>query len=248
MSTWWTIGLQAINFLALVWLLHRFLYRPVLATIAERKRRAEEATAKIAEVRGEAERMQSAIERDRAGIATERDRALEEARAKAATERDELIASAKAEAAHILAGARASLADERAAALVALEGHATKLAIEIATRLVTELGDPAIDDAFLARVEARLDGLPSERLRAFAAEAAAGFEVVTAHPLAADALERWRRGLRDRLGDAASPTFSVDPALVAGAELHFRTAVVHASWRDTLGRAGEIARQHAAAG
>ena len=28
---WWTIGLQTVNFTVLIWLLNRFLYKPVLA-------------------------------------------------------------------------------------------------------------------------------------------------------------------------------------------------------------------------
>jgi F-type H+-transporting ATPase subunit b len=33
----WTIALQTVNFAILVWLLHRFLYRPVLRVIDARK-------------------------------------------------------------------------------------------------------------------------------------------------------------------------------------------------------------------
>ena len=38
---WSTIVLEIVNFLVLVWLLKRFLYRPVLATLAERRSRIE---------------------------------------------------------------------------------------------------------------------------------------------------------------------------------------------------------------
>jgi len=34
---WTTFALEIINFLALIWILKRFLYRPVLATLAERR-------------------------------------------------------------------------------------------------------------------------------------------------------------------------------------------------------------------
>ena len=33
---WFTVGAQALNFLILIWLLKRFLYRPVLAAIEAR--------------------------------------------------------------------------------------------------------------------------------------------------------------------------------------------------------------------
>ena len=37
---WWTLGLQAVNVLILVWLLSRFLFKPVAAIIAERQQAA----------------------------------------------------------------------------------------------------------------------------------------------------------------------------------------------------------------
>ncbi|AOH87284.1 hypothetical protein AWL63_24355 (plasmid) [Sphingomonas panacis] len=38
---WWTLALQAINVLILVWLLARFLYRPVMKVIADRQAAAD---------------------------------------------------------------------------------------------------------------------------------------------------------------------------------------------------------------
>jgi F-type H+-transporting ATPase subunit b len=35
---WFTVGAQALNFLILVWLLKRYLYRPVLAAIDAREK------------------------------------------------------------------------------------------------------------------------------------------------------------------------------------------------------------------
>jgi F-type H+-transporting ATPase subunit b len=36
---WFTVGAQALNFLILVWLLKRFLYKPILHAIDEREKR-----------------------------------------------------------------------------------------------------------------------------------------------------------------------------------------------------------------
>src|ERR1700722_2987374 len=43
MPTWITVVAQAINFLILVWLLKRFLYKPILNAIDERQRLLDEA-------------------------------------------------------------------------------------------------------------------------------------------------------------------------------------------------------------
>jgi F-type H+-transporting ATPase subunit b len=36
---WFTVGAQALNFLVLVWLMKRFLYKPILDAIDEREKR-----------------------------------------------------------------------------------------------------------------------------------------------------------------------------------------------------------------
>ena len=51
--SWWTFALQAINFLILVWLLRRFLFKPVMAIVVQRK---EELARGIAEASAEKEK------------------------------------------------------------------------------------------------------------------------------------------------------------------------------------------------
>lgn len=248
MASWWTFALQIVNFLALVWLLHRFLYRPVQKTIAERQRRAEEAAAHVTAARGEADAARAKIDHEHEQIAAERATALDEARAKAEAERVEILAKSRAEADELVAGGRRTLDEERAKALAELQGHATELATSIAARLLAALGSPAVDDELLERAGAYLAELPPDRLRALAVEAASGVEVVTAHSLPPALLARRREKLAAQLGDAARVSFRTDPSLVAGAELHFRTAIVRVSWRDALVHAEEVANAHAIAG
>jgi F0F1-type ATP synthase membrane subunit b/b' len=248
MTGWWTFGLQIVNFLALVWLLRRFLYRPVLATIAERRKRDEAAAAEVTAARDAAKQAGAAIEAERAGLAGERARVIDEARDRARAEADEVLAEAKLEADTIVATGRRALADERAAALETLEAHAVELGTALATRLLAQVGSAAIDDAFLGRIEAYLDGLAPERRTGLATEAMFGIEVVTAHPLPPDAQARWRDRVSAHLGTPARLTFSSDPALIAGVEVRFRSAIIHLSWRDTLGNARGAVGSHAVAG
>ena len=59
---WFTVGAQALNFLILVWLMKRFLYKPILHAIDEREKRiaAElaDADAKKAEAQKERDEFQ----------------------------------------------------------------------------------------------------------------------------------------------------------------------------------------------
>src|SRR3984957_8521982 len=102
---WFTVGAQAINFLILVWLLKRYLYRPVLASIDAREKKVAgmiaDATAQETKARaaGEALRQRNeAFDRDRDGLmgsarnagAAERERLFESARQDAQLLRDKL--------------------------------------------------------------------------------------------------------------------------------------------------------------
>ncbi len=92
---WFTVGAQALNFVILVWLLKRFLYKPILDAIdAREKRIAEEladADAKKAEAKQERDEFQNKnqeFDEQRAALVSqatgeaqaERQRLLEEAR------------------------------------------------------------------------------------------------------------------------------------------------------------------------
>ena len=73
---WWTLALQAVNFLVLVWLLWRFLFRPVKRVIEERKKLADEAFEKAAKKESEAETARARYEEREAALADERQEML----------------------------------------------------------------------------------------------------------------------------------------------------------------------------
>lgn len=251
MDRGWTFAFQAVNFLALVWLLQRFLYRPVQRTIAERQRRAEQAAAQIREAQGSVDQARAAIDHERTEAAAERERVLVEAHGRARVEHDAAVARARTAADELLAAARRTLADERAQALAGLQARAAELGTAIAARLLRELAPAAglaLDDAFLAKITDYLDRLPRERLRMLAADSRSGVQVITAHDLAPAAVARWTAELAGRLGAPPAVAFHTDAGLIAGAELRLGSAVVKFSWRDALGQARDLVEDHAIAG
>ncbi len=86
---WFTVGAQAVNFLILVWLLKRFLYKPVLAAVDAREKKiaAQIADAAALDAKAQAERADlhqrsEALNREREGLLR---KATEEAKCGAAT-------------------------------------------------------------------------------------------------------------------------------------------------------------------
>lgn len=160
---WFTVGAQALNFLILVWLMKRFLYKPILHAIDEREKRiagelaaADSKRAEALKERDEYRHKNEEFDQQRAGLLkqatdeakAERRRLVEEAQKAAdavSAKRQELLrAEAKSLQStlsrrtqeEVFAIARKVLADLATASLEELMG-------EVFVRRLRELDDPA---------------------------------------------------------------------------------------------------------
>ena len=96
--SWWTFALQAVNFLILVWLLRRFLFKPVTAIVARRKEEIARGMAEVSAEKQNALNLQHDLQAQLAWIEAERQKAIEEQRAQLAAESKKMIDEARAEA------------------------------------------------------------------------------------------------------------------------------------------------------
>jgi len=233
---WSTFALQTVNFAVLVWLLHRFLYKPVLRMVDERRAAINEQYAAAGRAETEAKDRLKALESEHAGIAAERTAAMMEAAAVAERAAAARRARAEREAAALLDEGRKTLAVERQRTLVEARRAALDLGAEIAGRLLAEVPVKLWAEAWIERIEQYLAGLPpSERaalLQQFDDETS--LQVVTASKLPAEAKEAWRSRLNRQLCHHLTIDFGVDPELIAGAELHLPNAVLRFSWQSAL--------------
>ena len=73
---WWTLGLQTVNVLILIWLLGRFFWRPVAAMIEQRRAADARILAEAEAKRNQATAAFADIERTRTGLCGEREAIL----------------------------------------------------------------------------------------------------------------------------------------------------------------------------
>jgi len=240
--SWWTLALQAINFLVLVWLLQHFLYKPVLAVIAKRKQLVEEAFTDAATAKDAAAVEQQKYEEGQRQLTQARQELLRKTHAELDAERVRVLEAARKEAAALLDGARTQLDAERRAALADLRTQIAEVAMTMATGVLQQVTTAAaaqalLHDGLLAEVSSQLQQLPAGEKAALQRELASadsGMSVVTAVALDAAQQQRWRRMLEERLNFAGEPQFVVEPALVGGAELRFPHAVLSFAWSELL--------------
>jgi len=229
---WWTLALQGINVLVLVWLLTRFLYRPVMAVIAARRQAADKllADAEAAKVAAAAEAM--ALKAQNEVFNAEAEKRQGEMRAAVETEHAQLLARAKAEAATVLQRADTAAAAARVRMRVELEEEAAVLAGRMSETLLQRLPAAQATDAMFQALLDRLRALPEDERRKLVTDMP--LRVVTAAPLEDGARERYRRALADILSAPTLLDFAADPALIAGFELHGRHVRVRNSWHADL--------------
>lgn len=241
----WTLLLQAINFLVLAWLLRHFLYRPVLAVIAERQATTERARVEADAARADAGRLRQGLEGERAGLSEERDRLLADARRQADAERAALLERARAEAARLLAEAAATLDDERRQAVSGQREAAAELALAVAARLLGAADSAAsLTQRFLIEACQSIAGLAEADRRALVEDGASPpnplpLRLVSAAPLGEEALTDARTRLESALGRPVALDADADPGLIAGVELHFPHSVLRHSWKQALAEAME---------
>jgi len=240
---WWTLALQGVNFLLLVWLLWRFLYRPVKQVIEKRKELAEQAFAEADRQKKEADEARQRFETDRAALGQERQDLLKKAHDDLDAERRKVLDEAEKQADRLLVEARESIARERDAALKDIREQVAALAHDMAAGLLGKLGSANVSAPFLEEIAGHLEALPAEeraRLRKDLAAQNPVAKIVTAAALSKDEQGRWIERISAAIGQDVRADFATDPAILGGAELHFAHAVLRFTWADQLRKAGEL--------
>jgi F-type H+-transporting ATPase subunit b len=233
---WSTLALQTLNALILIWLLARFLFRPVANIIAQRQASANAliSDANAAKLAAQAER--DALQAEREQLAAQRAQAFASIEADARTQHVALVEAARDEAERLRAQAAADRQRERAAQDEAASAAAGQLAVDIAGKLLERMLDQSPDGM---RVAGFIDGLADGVGRlSLGARAAMAGDV----PLRLTAPRELTREERAACEAALAAAFAqrlefdtgIDRTLLAGLELSGAHAVVRNSWRDQL--------------
>jgi F-type H+-transporting ATPase subunit b len=212
---WFTVSAQVGNFLILVWLLRRYLYRPVLAAIDAREH---DIAAKLKFVQDEREK----LERDKKETAAQRETLEQNRHAMIIAAEQE----AKSETTRLLAAAEAEMVAQRKANRHELEVEALNYHDELIRLTRSEivacvrkaLGDLA--SASLEQTSAevllqRLDAMPSTPLQ----DGHAGVRLRCAFPLSQTVQEKIGEELRRKFGFDHPPVIEIDPDLLLGFDL-----------------------------
>ena len=244
---WWTLGLQTINVVVLIWLLSRFLFKPVARIVAERQQAAGRLLDEAAAAKAAAEQERTALAAQHAQLADRQADLLQAAQDEAAAARAQLLAQARAEAERLREQEAAASAEQQRAQQARIEAQAAELALDIAGRLLERLPGEARVAGFVDGLLAGIAELPDNARQSLAADAAT-LRLRAPRPLAEAELAACREALATALGQPVELQPLVEPGLIAGLELEGSAVVVRNSFRADLARLHTEMTRHVATG
>jgi len=234
---WFTVAAQALNFLILVWLLKRFLYKPILNAIDSREKKiaAEllKAQTNMSESQKEKEEYQSKnkqLEETRAALLTK-------AHGEAKTEYDKLMVNAHKAIDDYSAQCREALDAELVALNNSLSALIQKQVFTIARKALTELSTSCLEEnicgVFLQRLDKMDEKSKGTLIEAINSEPAS---VVLRSAFAIEASRR--QSIQDALNKLSNREvgirFEVSPELLAGIELQAKGQCLGWSFEDYI--------------
>ncbi|MCP9473305.1 MAG: F0F1 ATP synthase subunit delta [Nitrospira sp.] len=234
---WSTFGLQVLNFLVLVWLLKRFLYKPIFTVIADRRTAMERLRAEAERLRAEGEDLKQRY----AGRLAEWEREKQEARSR-------LLEEINSERTRLMEEVHRSVAQEREKAKTLEERRqrelrrqaeeaALALGAQFAARLLERLAHPHLTTQLVALAVEELRALPEERRRAIRAICQNGEAVASvssAHQLDESQRESLSAALGELVGRTVTCLWTEDVSLLAGVQVSVGPWVFAANFRDEL--------------
>jgi F-type H+-transporting ATPase subunit b len=219
---WFTVCAQAVNFLILVWLLKRFLYKPILHAIDEREKRIaaqlQEAEAKSAEAQKERDDFQhknEAFDQQRAAL-------LSKAEAEAEAERRRLLDEARKATDSFSAKRMETLRSDARNLNQAISKRAQQEVFAIARKALTDLATTSLEErlgeVFTRRLRA-MDGQAKENLAQALKAASEPALVRSAFDLPAPQRAAIQNALNETFSAEVRVRFETAPDLISGIEL-----------------------------
>jgi F-type H+-transporting ATPase subunit b len=219
---WFTVGAQALNFLVLVWLMKRFLYKPILHAIDAREKRIAtelaDATAKKAEAQKERDEFghkNEEFDQQRAAL-------LSKATDEAKTERQRLLDEARKDATALSSKWQETLRNAEHNLNQAISRRVQQEVFAIARKALTELAGTSLEermvDVFVRRLR-ELNNAEKDGLKSALKAASSPAIVRSTFDLPAAQRKTIERVAKEVLGVETQVQFETASDLVSGIEL-----------------------------
>ena len=219
---WFTVGAQVVNFLILVWLLKRFLYKPILDAIDEREKRIAKELADADAKKAEAQQERDTFQKKNEAFEQQRATLMTQAKDEAKTERLRLLDEARQAADSLSAKRQETLKNDAHHLNQAIARRAQQEVFAIARKALTDLAETSLEErmceVFIRRLR-EMDDKTKAGLAAALKSASDPALVRSAFGLPAEQRTAIQNALNETFSAEINLRFETAPDLVSGIEL-----------------------------
>lgn len=219
---WFTVIAQVINFVILVWLLKRFLYKPILNAIDAREKKISEQLADAENKKMEAKLERDEFIRKNENFDAEKERLMAEAVAEIKAERERLLKAARQDA-DALKQKQTSALKELQNNLIDEFGQNVKREVfSVSKKVLSDIASIDLEEQAVTNFIEQLSALKDTEKNQFIQSFNSGENYVlvqSAFSLAEAMQQKIKIAINKILGTATTFDFIVKPDLIAGIEI-----------------------------
>ena len=142
---WFTVLAQIVNFLILIYLLKRFLFKPILRAMAEREKKMVEALNRAEQAEQKAQARALELEKEKTALAQDREGLMLEARDQVAQWREDTLKGARNEVEALRSAWMANMTRDRQAFLDRLKQRMVEQVMHIGGKVIRDLADQGLN-------------------------------------------------------------------------------------------------------
>lgn len=216
---WFTFGAQIVNFLLLLWLLQRFLYKPVQKVMQKREKeitdRLEEARQTLVDAREKLSEYQQKLDQ----LAQNEKVMLEESRQEAEEYRKNLLIEARYEIEKMQDRWRKTIDEEKEQFLTELEERSFEKLLEAVRKIIEELAGQELEHHVLTNFIHKIEQTSTEQIKTFTESSDHKLEITTAFAIKEKDRYKIEAILREVFVDDMECHFKEKPELGLGIEI-----------------------------
>lgn len=232
---WFTVIAQVVNFLILVWLLKRFLYRPILDAIDDREQRIATKIASAEAKEQEAQQQRKAYQLKNEAFEQQRNTQINQMHAAVNAEREMLLDAARKQSEVLRERLAQAQRNEQLMLNEELRRRTQKEVLEIARKALCDLAGTTLEQRMTEIFMARLCELSDEQIAGLKSAFSDVLQIRTAFQLSAQQQADIEKQIAAVLGEQKSVEFVITADLISGIEISAKRQKIAWSIADYLG-------------
>lgn len=215
----WTFLFQVINFLVLLFILKRVLYKPIREIIEKRRSLIQQRIEEAEKTKKEAMELKENYQHDMDGLHELKSRMLEKMNEEVEQERKKLIGRAEEEAARVIEKEKAVFDTEKARHEAELKDKAIEAVTLFAANLLKDVADEDLHKSIYEKLFMELQGIASHMPEIKEKAGPLTVDLITAYPLSEAEIKKFKDAIESLLSQSVLFNTIIDSSLIAGIKI-----------------------------